>query len=1090
MDMDFKTRFGKLNDNQKQAVEEIDGPLLVIAGPGTGKTELLSMRAAEILKKTDTLPSSILCLTFTESGATNMRQRLRQIIGEDAYKIAIHTFHSFGVEIINQNREYFFRGSEFMPADELAQYQILEKIFNDLDWNHPLATKNQDSYVYLGDVRTSISEFKKSGLSTDELRQIINENQKVIDLIGQDIAEIFSSTVSKKTIEPFGKLAQKVAEVETSKLPDGISSYSSVLALSIVHAFQEALETNSTKPVTAWKNTWCTKDEKKITILKDQKQTEKLLAAIDIYEQYETAMNQASLYDYDDMILNVINAVEGKPDLKANLQEQFHYIMVDEFQDTNLAQLRLLFNLAESPDSNIMAVGDDDQAIFSFQGADIGNIQRFREKFDKLSIIVLTDNYRSTADILTASRKVITQGEDRLENTIEDISKELTPHSKSTLSKVELKEYSSIDNERAGVAGEIKLLIDQGVPAETITVIARQHKELIELLPYLQKEQILVNYERRDNALDHPVVEILELMIKTIVSIKRGDHDQANSLLPTILAHPGFSFSTDDIWKLSLASWRGRQLWLESMQANPTFKPFADWLIELSMSSSSRPLEEQIDTLLGANQDEDSDKYISPLKNYFFSEEKLAKSPDTYLDALEALRTVRDKLREHYINKQPNLEDFLAFIDLYRQLGAGLTVIRHRTSHQTGQINLMTAHKSKGLEFDHVFIIGAVDNAWGEKVRSRSSLIRYPANLPLEPVGNTYDERLRLFFVAMTRAKQALNISFSVRDNSEKDTLIASFLSSYEPTIADSKDDIDQVVETLETDWTKRLSGPVTTDLKELLASVIENYKLSVTHLNNFLDVSRGGPESFLINNLLRFPQAKSAAADYGTAMHAVLQNAHNKLVVNGSLPSDAEILDDFSELLKKQHLTPEDFETYNDKGRTSLQAFLSEKRDTFLGSQVTELSFANQGAVVGEARLTGALDLADIDKQEKTIFVTDYKTGKPSRDWKGKTDYEKIKLHKYRQQLMFYQILVENSRDYSNLEFTGGRLQFVEPDMATGDVYALDDKFSEEDLGRFKKLIEIIWQKITTLDLPDTSQYEPNYKGMVKFEKDLLDIN
>jgi DNA helicase-2/ATP-dependent DNA helicase PcrA len=116
--MDFDTRFDKLNDNQKLAVRTTDGPLLVVAGPGTGKTELLSMRTAQNLRQTDTLPNSILCLTFTESGATNMRQRLRQIIGEDAYKIAIHTFHSFGTEIINQHREYFFRGADAQPVDE------------------------------------------------------------------------------------------------------------------------------------------------------------------------------------------------------------------------------------------------------------------------------------------------------------------------------------------------------------------------------------------------------------------------------------------------------------------------------------------------------------------------------------------------------------------------------------------------------------------------------------------------------------------------------------------------------------------------------------------------------------------------------------------------------------------------------------------------------------------------------------------------------------------------------------------------------------------------------------------------------------
>ena len=118
----------------------------MIAGPGTGKTELLSMRTAQILCQTDTLPDSILCLTFTESGAANMRQRLRQIIGEDAYKIAIHTFHSFGTEIINQHREYFFHGADSQPADELTQHQIVTGILERLDWRNPLSVKNNGEF--------------------------------------------------------------------------------------------------------------------------------------------------------------------------------------------------------------------------------------------------------------------------------------------------------------------------------------------------------------------------------------------------------------------------------------------------------------------------------------------------------------------------------------------------------------------------------------------------------------------------------------------------------------------------------------------------------------------------------------------------------------------------------------------------------------------------------------------------------------------------------------------------------------------------------------------------------------------------------
>src|SRR5690242_10102383 len=117
--MDFQARYKALNASQKQAVDTVEGPVMVIAGPGTGKTELLSMRVANILRGTDTLAQNILCLTYTESGAHAMRERLAGLIGPEAYKVAIHTFHSFGSEIINHNAEYFYQGAHFRPADEL-----------------------------------------------------------------------------------------------------------------------------------------------------------------------------------------------------------------------------------------------------------------------------------------------------------------------------------------------------------------------------------------------------------------------------------------------------------------------------------------------------------------------------------------------------------------------------------------------------------------------------------------------------------------------------------------------------------------------------------------------------------------------------------------------------------------------------------------------------------------------------------------------------------------------------------------------------------------------------------------------------------
>ena len=171
--MKFAERYAKLNQAQKQAVDTIDGPVMVIAGPGTGKTELLSVRVANILQKTDTLPENILCLTFTDSGANAMRERLTDIIGKDAYKVAIHTFHSFGTEVINQNGKYFYEGAHFRAADELSSYEIINSIFEQLDYSNPLAGKMNGEFTHLSDSLKAISELKKSGLTSDELLKIL-----------------------------------------------------------------------------------------------------------------------------------------------------------------------------------------------------------------------------------------------------------------------------------------------------------------------------------------------------------------------------------------------------------------------------------------------------------------------------------------------------------------------------------------------------------------------------------------------------------------------------------------------------------------------------------------------------------------------------------------------------------------------------------------------------------------------------------------------------------------------------------------------------------------------------------------------------
>jgi len=524
------------------------------------------------------------------------------------------------------------------------------------------------------------------------------------------------------------------------------------------------------------------------------------------------------------------------------------------------------------------------------------------------------------------------------------------------------------------------------------------------------------------------------------------------------------------------------------MSTTPEFMSLHNWLVDSALLIYDTPLEQMLDIIIGKPNQDDVDDFTSPLYNYFFSTDKIKNSPEEYLTYLEALKAIRAKLREYRPDQKPTLSTFIEFIDLNRKIGDTINIARP-TSQAENAVNIMTTHKSKGLEFDTVYVMNAVDTVWGEGTRSKSRMIQYPENLPLAPAGENSDERLRLFYVAITRAKKQLHISYSLANDNDKKTLPAAFLlnSHWQKKPIKSPDSLEKTIEIAEVAWYKPLVSPITVQMQDLLMPNLENYRLSVTHLNNFLDVASGGPNTFLLNNLLRFPSAKSPSAAFGTAIHNTLQEAHNHLAATGNIQAIEDIVSNFETNLKNQYLPARDFEKFLQKGSDVIRLFLETKYQTFTDSQKTELDFTNQHCIVGEAHLSGKLDLVDIDKTDQTITITDYKTGKPSANWTGSSPYEKIKLHKYKQQLLFYKLLVENSRDFHSYDIKQEIMQFVEPDT-TGRIISLSTQFSNEEVERFSKLINAVWQHIKTLDLPDTSHYEPSIKGILAFEQDLLD--
>ena len=1102
---EFDKKFKQLNDEQRQAVEQINGPVMVVAGPGTGKTQLLSMRVANILRTTDTLPSNILCLTFTEAAATNMTERLSTIIGADAYKVEINTFHGFGSSIINRFSEYFYNGDEYQPADELTQGEIINDALAKLEYNNPLRSMNQGRFVRQPQLLSLIKDLKGAALSPDELRQIMNQNLEFCERIGDDVARVFDIRTSGKQRDSYLSLAQTAADIANSQPTLGFTNepkLGQVFAMQLARAIDEATSgiTFDTKPITSFKKDWLEKDSEKRYVLKDQKHSKLLLLSADIYEQYLAVMDKRGLYDFNDMIMGVIRAIESNPELKANLQEQYQYILVDEFQDTNDAQMRLLENLTDYDDCpNLMVVGDDDQAIYRFQGADISNIQQFAERFPVLTQINLRNNYRSGADILHASQSVSNGISSRLTN-VDGTPKQLVAM-REVSSQLKMFTATNMEHEMDFVASSISELINQGENPGDIAVIGRRHNSLEQLVPYLAKRGVKVAYERQRDVFQSPLIQLIVALAKLVRGINSGNQNDIDENLPVVLACEAFGLSRKDYYKLCLSCRHHGTEWLDKLAADTEKKPLVDWLRQLGReyetTSLNRLLLELIgttETELNENSDESAEKplanpsgkYRSPIFNYYFDYRQLEQNALTYLGFLNDIKTLTGKLKNYLPDRKPKLADFIHYVDQCQTLG--LAVYATSSYGDQNNVQLLSAHGSKGLEFKHVYIIDAESEQWGSKMRSRSGNLPYPHNLPIgSPTGDEDDERRRLLFVAMTRAKQNLFITAHDINNKGKELNALEYLLDFpnqeklpEPSV------IDSIVQ-LETSLMDRITEP-SADQRELLAPVLANYRLSATGLNSFTDVMNGGPIHFLLYNILRIPTATSGALALGNAIHYTMQYIHNKISSHAEMPAMDNVMDVYQQqfAIQARDLDLNEATANLNKGKDALVTYINTKRDSFNQRQRAEQLF--QATIDDGIKLTGKLDCLEVDNQKHEIRIIDYKTGKfiDSFDEKG-SDFTKAKARRYKQQLMFYKLLVEASGQYPGYHIVSGQLDFIEPD-SNGHLHSPTLVYDEIDMEDFKKLLRSVWRHIIQLDLPDISGYSNDYRGIVDFENWLIE--
>ncbi|MBI2592308.1 ATP-dependent helicase [Candidatus Saccharibacteria bacterium] len=1102
MNKEFERAYKKLNDGQRQAVDKIDGPVLVIAGPGTGKTELLALRAANILRKDSTmLPSNILCLTFTDSAAENMRQRLIKYIGQDAYQAAIHTFNSFGQYVINTNPEYFYEWRETKTADELTTHSILEAVLASLPGSHPLAGRSIEGQFFAQtQIKNLIGDAKRADLSPDDLRQVLAVNDQTYKMLLPIFRKLWPPYMGAKGVLSGAKAcANKIGTLAPTKSRlEAVVSLQTMITNSLNAAAVESahLESGQTKPFSAFKQTWFSKDDNNQLIFRGQKYQAKLLAAVDIYEQYEAELKARGCADFNDQIMWVLTAMRNYNNLRYNLQERFQYIMVDEFQDTNRSQLLMAKYLTDAPvhegRPNILAVGDDDQAIYRFQGADIANVGLFESEYKDPLIVPLTVNYRSNDNILQEARRVADQIRESLAKT-KKIDKTLTPIVKQTGVGLQLNDFEDEGQHYTFIARQIKKLLAGGATGREIAVLARERAQLDALLPYLRTLSVPINYERRENVLEQKHIVKLLAMARLVLALTRHELETVNILAAQILSQPMWRLSASEIWRIAAEAYRYNQQWFDIIMSGDDgrAKQIAEFFINLGFSSASLPAEEILDQLIGTKSS--SNGFTSPYKDFYFGHELLASQPSQYLTLLSHLKTLRDHLRNYQTDSRRTLylQDLIDFVNSYQRVG-NLTML-DRAPHNEDQnaVQLMTTHKAKGLEFESVFVIGLQNNVWSRSgSRGRFS---YPLNLKtIQPTKGEDDDGLRLLYVAMTRAKQNLYLNYFRHDEHGNSShphgpLLALAATVSKPKI---KRDARSLAVEYEQRWLSTHGSLKDGELKAFLEDQLSRYKLSSTEFNNFLDVSLGGPSYFFTRNLLHFPQAKTPPAIYGDLIHRAISRAH-AAVQSGQKVDIKKIIAGFLSNLHGEPLSEADKQAYAQRGSKSLTAYLAKSGDKFTKNQAVDIDFRSQGATVGKAFISGVIDRLDIDQRAKTAVLSEYKTGSVFTKWQAPPkaqEYDKIRRWRYHNQLLFYKLLFDSAADWGkrgwHLEQAG--LRFIEPD-AYGKIRAVPLLYEESKLREFRKLVMAVWQHIQALDFPDTSPYPPSLKGIQQFEADLI---
>lgn len=1065
----YNQEFNKLNSQQKIAVTSIDGPVLVVAGPGTGKTQLLSMRVANIIRSTDTDPDNILCLTFTNKAALNMRERILNLTDTQGKNVMVKTFHSFAAEIMNMYPQYFWNGAKLSTASESIINDILLSVLNELPLDDPLAIKFAGQFTANSDIKVALKLVKEAGLTPEKLEAIINLNLVYIDAIEPMLVDILSAPLSYKNLDNLKKSINNLPSQGIDNELAPLQSLSNTIKSGLNFAQLKDAGTNKTKNTGKWKQSILQTVNGVKGVHKERKINNWWLSLSKVYKLYRQQLHERGYYDYSDMIVEVITVLEQNPEIRAEVQEKFLYILIDEFQDSNAAQMRLAHLIAEHHSNlgkpNLMVVGDDDQSIYKFNGAELANMLSFKQNYPTAKLIVLTDNYRSSQDILNVSNEVIMQAKDRLTLRDPSINKKLTaknyPKQKSDIQHLIYQNQAHQNYDIARLVSKLSKNDDH-----SIAILARNNNSLKAIASELINLKVPINFSEQNNILEHPLFMNIYDIVCLLTAIREGDIPSSNYQLSMILRHPMWGLSPQVLWELAINAKKTSWLSFMSASKDEKLKDISTWLFEINSQIQTQPLRVILEIILGLRV---LDKFKSPIKQWYIQNPTTSSD---YLSGISAVSLLLNLVNDYSKLSSGKFDDFAKFIKIAVESNQ---VIPNEISSDYGKksVHLLSIHKAKGLEFHTVFVIDTLETNWQPRTQNRRS----PMNLPLQPAFDDQDDYVRLMYVALTRAKQNIYLSSYKLDGKNQDVLASSIITEIFPKIVAPNPTKSISIKIIENsiEWPKI----DTQQEHNILKPKLDNFSLSVTALLDFLDVSNGGPETFKENILLRLPFAQSNQMAFGTAMHSALELA--QIQRNKNTLKIPDILNHYTKILSNQFLPQIDHQRYLDHGLQLLKKLLANESFYLPKNSLPEQAITD--VTLNKVRLFGKLDR--IDFLNNQLIVVDYKTGKPLTSFFTKDKSKEIKAWRHRTQLIFYCMLIKNSSRFKKYADLSGKMIYLEAKEAKELVRELAP--TNEQIEYLQNLTERVWQKITQFDFPDTSSYEPTIKGISKFEQDLL---